>query len=175
MDEHAPAPAHVDRELADRLQERQRLDVANGPADLGDHEVDVGGLRHQLDPLLDLVGYVRDDLNRGAEVVAAALPPDHGVVDATGSHVRRAARIGVGETLVVTEVEVGLGTILGHEHLAVLVRRHRARVDVDVGIELLQLDVEPAGNQQPADRCGGDSLAKRGHDPAGYEDESRLA
>jgi hypothetical protein len=41
VDEHAPPPAHVHRELADRLQERQRLDVADRTADLGDHEVHV--------------------------------------------------------------------------------------------------------------------------------------
>ena len=49
---------------------------------------------------------------------------------------------GVGEALVVAEVEVGLGAVLGDEHLAVLVGRHRPGVDVDVRVELLQLDVE---------------------------------
>ena len=44
VDEHTAPPPHVDRELADRLQERQRLDVPNSPADLGDHEVHVAEL-----------------------------------------------------------------------------------------------------------------------------------
>ena len=43
----------------------------------------------------------------------------------------------VDEALVVTEVEVGLATVVGDEHLAVLERVHRARIDVDVRIELL--------------------------------------
>ena len=175
VDEHAAPTPGVDRELPDRLQERQRLDVAHGPADLGDHEVDVGGVGHQPDPLLDLVGDVRHHLHGGAEVVAAPLAADHGVVDAAGGDVRGAAGVGAGEPLVVAEVEVGLRAVLGHEHLAVLVWRHRARVDVDVRVELLQLHVEPARHQQPPDRGGGDALAKRGDDPAGYEDESSLA
>ena len=174
VDEHAAPAADVDRELADRLEERQRLDVADRPADLGDHEVDVARLGHQPDPLLDLVGDVGDDLDGGAEVVAAALAADHRVVDPAGGDVRGAARVRVGEPLVVAEVEVGLGAVLGHEHLAVLVRRHRARVDVDVRVELLQLDAEAASDQQPPDRRGGDSLAERGDDPAGDEDEARL-
>ena len=174
MDEHAPPPADVDRELADRLEERQRLDVADRAADLGDHEVDVAGLGHQLDPLLDLVGDVRHDLDGRAEVVAAALAADHRVVDAAGGDVRRAARVRVGEALVVAEVEIGLGAVLGDEHLAVLVRRHRPRIDVDVRIELLELDAQAAGDQQPPDRRGGDALAERGDDPAGDEDEARL-
>ena len=55
----------------------------------------------------------------------------------------------VGEALVVTEVEVGLGAVVEHEHLAVLERVHRARVDVDVGIELLEGDAEAAGLEEP--------------------------
>ena len=50
-------------ELADRLEERQRLDVADGAADLGDHEVDGLRLGDDQDPLLDLVGDVRDHLD----------------------------------------------------------------------------------------------------------------
>jgi len=90
VDEHAGAPADVDRELADRLEERQRLDVADRAADLGDDDVDVLRLGQQLDPLLDLVGDVRDDLDGAAEVVAAALAPDDRVVDAAGRDVRGA-------------------------------------------------------------------------------------
>jgi hypothetical protein len=73
VDEHALAAARVDRELPDRLEERQRLDVADRAADLGDHDVDVLRLRDELDAVLDLVRDVRDDLDRAAEVVAAAL------------------------------------------------------------------------------------------------------
>ena len=136
--------ADVDRELADRLEERQRLDVAHRAADLGDDDVDVARLADQPDALLDLVGDVRDDLDGAAEVVAAALAADHRVVDPAGRDVRRARRVRVGEALVVAEVEVGLRAVLGHEDLAVLVRRHRARVDVDVRIELLQADRQAA-------------------------------
>ena len=171
VDEHAAAAPDVDGELADRLEERQRLDVADGAADLGDHNVDVGGLGDQRDPLLDLVGDVRHDLHGRAEVVAAALAPDDGVVDAAGGDVGGARRVGVGEALVVAEVEVGLGAVLGHEDLAVLVGRHRAGVDVDVRIELLQRDAQPARDQQLADRGSRDALAKRGDDAAGDEDE----
>ncbi len=175
VDEQAAAAPDVDRELADRLEERQRLDVADRAADLGDHEVDVARLGDQRDPLLDLVGDVRDDLHRPAEVVAAALAANHGVVDAARGDVRGAARVRVGEALVVAEVEVRLGAVLGDEHLAVLVRRHRAGVDVDVRIELLQADRQAAGDEQPPDRGCGDALAERGDDAAGDEDEARPA
>src|SRR3974377_929681 len=72
--------------------------------------------------------------DRRAGVVAAALAADDGVVDAARGHVRGAARVRIGEPLVVAEIEVGLRAVLGDEHLAVLIRRHRPRVDVDVGV-----------------------------------------
>ena len=39
------AAADVQAELADRLEKRERLDVADGAADLDDHDVDVLGGR----------------------------------------------------------------------------------------------------------------------------------
>ena len=61
---------------------------------------------------------------------------------------RRAA----GEALVVAEVEIGLGAVVGDEHLAVLVRRHRAGIDVEIGVELAQAHVVAARLQQRAKR-----------------------
>ena len=170
VDEHAAAPADVDRELPDRLEERQRLDVADRAADLRDDDVDVLALADELDPVLDLVGDVRDDLDGAAEVVAAPLLADHRVVDRARGHVRGARRVRVGEALVVAEVQVGLGAVLGDEHLAVLERRHRAGVDVDVRVELLEGDLQPPGDQQAADRGRCDALAERRDDAAGDED-----
>ena len=43
VDVEAVLAADVEGELADRLEERQALDVADGAADLGDHDVHVVG------------------------------------------------------------------------------------------------------------------------------------
>ena len=137
-------------ELPDRLEERQDLDVADGAADLGEHDIDVvvGGKRE--DSLLDRVGDVRDHLHVGAEVVATALPGEHVLVDRARRRVRLAGERHVDEPLVVPEVEVGLAAVVGDEHLAVLERVHRAGVDVDVRVELLHRDPETPGLQQSA-------------------------
>ena len=156
--EHAPLRPEVGVELADRLEEGQRLDVADRAADLGDHEVDRLRLGDDQDPVLDLVGDVRDHLDGGAEVVAAALALDHRVVDGARGDVGGPRGVLVGEPLVVAEVEVGLGAVLGDEHLAVLEGAHRPGVDVDVRVELLQLDPEAAADEEAADRGGGDPL-----------------
>jgi hypothetical protein len=44
----------------------------------------------------------------------------------------------------VAQVQIGLGSVIGHEHFAVLEGRHGARVHVDVGIELDEGDFETA-------------------------------
>ena len=63
-------------ELADRFQERQALDVADGAADLHQHEILAA--ESACDEFLDRVGDVRDHLDGGAQIVAAALLGDHG-------------------------------------------------------------------------------------------------
>ena len=37
-----------------------------------------------------------------------------------------------------TQIEVGFGAVVGDEHFAVLIRAHRARVDIDVRVKLLR-------------------------------------
>jgi hypothetical protein len=103
---------------------------------------------------------VRNHLDGAAEVVAAALAPDHRVVDRAGRYVRLAGRVDVREALVVPEVQIGLRAVLGHEDLAVLERAHRARVDVDVRVELLERHAHAARDEKPADRRRRDALAE---------------
>jgi hypothetical protein len=98
--------------------------------------------RAALDVVLDLVGDVRDDLHGLAEVVAAAFLLEHRLIDLAGGEVVHLAHAGGDEALVVAQVEVGLGAVVGDEHLAVLERRHRARIHVDVRIELDEGDFE---------------------------------
>ena len=98
----------------------------------------------RADALLDLVGDVRDDLHRATEVVTAPFGVDHRPVDRTGRRVGRASQVLVDEPFVVTEVEIGFGTVVGDVDLAVFDRVHRARIDVDVRVELLHRDPKAA-------------------------------
>src|SRR3546814_327180 len=78
-------------ELTDRLDEGQRFDVADGAADLAQHEVEVVGLG--TGELLDRVGDVRDDLHRRAEVVAAAFLGDDALIDAARRSVEQTSEL----------------------------------------------------------------------------------
>ena len=137
-------------ELADRLEERQALDVADRAADLDQHEVDA--LVAFENEILDRVGDVRNDLHRRAEKVAVALLGDQLLIDAPAGDVVLAVGAAAGEALVMAKVEIGLGAVVGDEHLAVLGRAHRAGIDVEIGVELAQAHRIAARLQQRAER-----------------------
>ena len=171
MDVDRIVARQVVAELADRLQERHRLDVADRAADLADHEIIV--VIAADDEILDLVGDVRDHLHRGAEIVAAPFLLDDVLVDAAGGDVVCLVGRAAGEALVVAKVEVGLGAVVGHEHLAVLVGRHRAGVDIQVGIELADAHAIAARLQQGTECRRSYAFAKGGNHAAGNEYISR--
>ena len=172
-EEHVAA-AELVPHLAGGLEERLALDVADRAADLGDDHVRGGHVgRLQPHPAPDLVGDVRDHLDRVAEVLPAALLRDHLRVDLAGGHVRGLVQVDVDEPLVVADVEVGLGAVVGHEDLAVLERVHGARIDVEVRIQLLHDHAQPARRQQVAEARGGQPLAERGDHAPGDEDVLR--
>ena len=58
------------------------------------------------------------------------------------------------------EVEIRLRAVVEHIDLAVLIGRHGAGIDVEVGIKLLHEHLETACFEQRADGCGREALAE---------------
>src|SRR5690606_624588 len=162
--------AGVEAELPYGLEERQRLYVTHGAADLDQHDLGVRGLAGSADAVLDLVGDVRDHLDRVREVLAAALLLDDRLVDLAGRDVVPTAQVHVEEAFVRAYVQVRLGAVVRHEHLSVLVRTHGAGVYVDIGVYLHGRDRVPPRPEEGPDARGGDALAKARDHPPGYED-----
>ena len=150
--------AQFEAHLPNRFEERQRFDVAHRAADFDEHDVHAVG--DFAERGLDFVGDVRDHLHRLAEIIAAALLGDDGFVDAAGGPVMVARQVRGGEALVMAEVEIGFRAVVGDEHFAVLIGRHRAGIDVQVGIALLEGNSEAAAFQQAADRSRCHALAE---------------
>ncbi len=158
MDKHRVLAAQFLPHLADRLEKRQRLDVAHRAADLDDGHVRAVG-RHLAHGVLDLVGHVRNHLHGLAQVVAAPLLQNDLLVNAARGQVVVARERRMGEPLVVAQVEVGFGAVVGHKHFAVLKRRHGSRINVEVGIELHQVHAQAAALKQAADGSRRQTLA----------------
>src|SRR3989441_1313753 len=146
--------------LANRLEERHALDVSDRPADFDEDDVRLLLLPDRPKLGLDLVRDVRDNLDRATKVVSAALLLDDGAVDLSGRDVVVSGQVYVEDPLVVPEVEVHLGAVVEDEHLPVLVRVHRARIDVQVRVDLDRADLQAFRLQQDSDGRGADSLSE---------------
>ena len=83
------------------------------------------------------------------------------LVDLAGGHVASCGQVSFDEPLVVAEVEVGLGAVIGDEDLAVLVGSS-SPVDVKVRVVRKKTDSWRALQDVP-DRGGGDALSQRAH------------
>ena len=84
MDVEHVVAAELDAQLADRLEERQALDVADRAADLGQHDVDVARSADAQDAALISSVMCGMTCTVLAQVLALALLADHRVVDPAG-------------------------------------------------------------------------------------------
>ena len=165
--------ADFQSELAERLDEKQPLHVADGAANFGDEDIHVGIVRGDLvHPLLDFVGDMGNELDGLAEIFAFTFFLDYGIEHLAGGEIVHLREHTGGETLVVAEVEVGLRSVIEHIDLAVLVGRHGAGIDVEVGVEFLHQYLEPTGFEESAD--GGRSEAFSSCAPTAAENEQKL-
>ena len=148
-------------ELADRLIEGLRLDVTDRPADFYDRNVSV-----PVQSALDLIGHMWNHLYRPAAVVPVALLIQHRPVDFAGRHIGIIVQALIDESLVVTKIQIRLGTVVRHKHLAVLDRIHRTGIDVQVRVKFLHRDLIAARLQKPSQRRRRDALPESRYNAA---------
>ena len=138
MHVHDAVVAEFDAHLANRFEKRQRFDIADRATDLDETNVSIPCTT--LDAFLDLIGDMRNHLHRSAQIIAASFFGNDALVDAAGREVAVAARGRADETLVMPQIEIGLGAVVGDEHLTVLEGAHRAGVHIEIGVQLDHAD-----------------------------------
>ena len=168
VDEDRRAARKLVTELADRFEERQALDVADRAADFDEHEIHILVAREH--EAFDRVGDVRNDLHGAAEKIAPPLLGENVLIDAPRRDVIRLFGRNAREPLIMAEVEVRLGTVIGDENLPMLIRAHRARIDIQVGIKLLEPDRITTRLKKRAKGGGSETFSKGGDHAAGDED-----
>ena len=102
---------------------------------------------------------MRNDLHRFAEIIASTFFVDDRLIDLAAGQIVVTRKNAVRESLVVPEVEIGFRAIVQDVNLAVLKWVHRSRIDVQIRIELLENNPQPARFKQRAERCCGQSFA----------------
>ncbi len=120
-------------ELTNGFKERHGFDIANRTADFAQDEVII--IIAFKDKVFDFISDVWNDLNCRAEIIATAFFFDDITVNATGGDIVPLICRTTGEPLVMAQIKVCFSTIVSDEHLTMLVRRHRARVDIEIRVE----------------------------------------
>ena len=160
MNEQAVLSAHLQRDLPCRLYKRLGLDVSYGAADFGDDHMGIGLLSHTVDELLDLVCDMRNHLHGGAEVLAPPFLVQHIPVDLAGGEIGVSVQVFVDKTLIMSQVKVGFGSVLGDIYFSVLIGAHGSGIHIDIRVKLLRRHLQPPRLQQPSQRSRRDSLAQ---------------
>ena len=135
--------------LPDGFQKRKRFDIADRAADLDDRNVSC--FRNPMHRGLDFIGHVRNNLYGLTEIIAAPLLLDDRFVNPSGCEVVFASQFGMRVALVMAQIKVGFRAVVCDVNLAMLVRTHRSRIDVQIRIKFQQIDAESPAFQQASD------------------------
>jgi hypothetical protein len=103
---------------------------------------------------------MRNDLHRPTQIVSLALLLNDGVIYLPGRKIIIMAKLCMGESFIVPQIEVCLGTVVGDKHLTVLEGIHGAGIDVDIGIQLLKGHRQAPAFQQRTDGSRSQSLSR---------------
>ena len=161
MNEDDVFGAEFEAHLADGFEKRQGLDVTHRATDFDQDDVRrVGTARNFAEGGFDFVGDVGNYLDGFSEVIAAALFGDDGFVDAARGPVMVLGQVSRCEPLVMAKVEIGFRAIVRDKHFAVLIGRHCPRINVQVGIALLESDFKAAAFEETSDGSGRDAFSE---------------
>ena len=137
MDQNRIVMADFMLELTNGLQERLALDITYGTADLDDGDTGLIIRKIAVETALDLIGDMRDDLYRTSAVITTTLFLQYGPVYFTGGDIGILIQVLIDETLIMSQIQIGLCTIFCDEYLAMLDRVHGAGINIDIRIEFL--------------------------------------
>ena len=172
VDIYGIALAELVAALTYRFEIRVALYIADHAAYLANDKICLLAVE-AVQRALYLVGYVRNDLDGLAVVVAVALALDDRGVDLTARYIAVFRQVLIEKTLVMPEHEIALAAVVGDKDLAVLIRAEVQRVDVEIRVELDHIDRIAARFEQHRHARRRYSLAKTGHNAAGHENVFR--
>jgi len=162
-------PAYVTPHLADGLKEGESLDVAHRAPHVDNNPARLALPRHLAATPLYLIGDMRHHLDGATEKHTLPLLSDDGTINLPGGHTGGSGKIGIDEAFVMTQVEVSFSTILGNVDLAMLIRRHRTWIDIDVRVQFLNGDRDITTLQNLPYGCGSDTLPYRANYTTSYK------
>ena len=104
---------------------------------------------------------VRNHLHGATQIITTTLFIDHALVNLARREIIRFLHLHGDKALVMAEVKVGFCTVFGDKNLAMLKRRHGARIHVDIRVQLDHRDFNTASFENGGKGGCCDPLAKR--------------
>ena len=87
---------------------------------------------------------MRNYLHGASQIIPVSLFIQHIPVHLTCRQIAELVEILIDKTLVMTQIQIGLCSVLRYKNFPMLIRTHGARVDIDVRIQLLRRNFQPS-------------------------------
>ena len=129
--------AHFLLNLANSLEEGQAFDIANSTADFGNNNIGIILLANHKNSFLNRVSNMGNNLHRAAQIVTTTLLIDYTLVNLARGSIGVFGQVNIDKALIMTQIQVGFSAIISNKNLAMLIRAHRARVDIDIRVKFL--------------------------------------
>jgi hypothetical protein len=91
---------------------------------------------------------VRNNLDGLAKVISSAFFVNDGLVYKAGGHIVGLAGSDIEEALVMTQIQIRLCPVLRYITFSMFVRIQCSRIHIDIGVKLLDSDLESSGLKQ---------------------------
>ena len=137
MDKHSPFRPQLLSQLPNAFKKWQAFNIAHRAANFAKHEINTLARIGQY-KRFDCVRHMRDNLYRRAKIIAASLFFQDLAINLAGRNIVGLTRRDTGKALIMPKIQIGLRTVIRNKHLAMLARRHRSRINIEIGVELAQ-------------------------------------
>ena len=94
---------------------------------------------------------MRDYLNGRPEIFTSSFAVQNIPVDSSGGEIRELIQILVDESLIMSEIQIGLRSVIRNINLTMLVRAHGSGIDIDIRVELLGSDLKSSCLEKPSE------------------------
>ena len=129
--------SHLVFNLTDGFDKGQGFNIAHGTTNFCDDNISSSFLCSQHHPPSDFIGNIGNNLNCSTVKATFPLLVQDGKIHASSGGIAALRQVYVGKALIVTQVQVGLGTVICDKNLSVLVGIHGAWINVEIGVEFL--------------------------------------
>ena len=136
--------------LTDGFQKRQAFNITYSTADFRNNEVGIILLAYAENALFDFICDMRNNLYGTAKIIATAFFIYYTLVNLACGRIGVFGQVDINKAFVMSQVKVSFRTVVGYKNLAMLIRAHCSRVNIDIRVELLDSNPIAAAFQQTA-------------------------